>query len=140
MVSPIRTIVVATDFSFSAHRAARRAGVLAKAHGAALHLLHVVDSSSALALLRRWPAHDVEQPLRTEAERALDSLAADVVAAGVVNERLLRQGPVMQEILEAAASSDLMVLGPRGVNPLRDLILGSTAERMARMIERPMLV
>jgi nucleotide-binding universal stress UspA family protein len=141
MVSPIRTIVAATDFSFSAHRAARRAGALAKAHGAALHLLHVVDSSSGLALLRRWPALDVEQPLRLEAERALDSLAEDVVRdGGVVNDRLLRQGPVMHEILEAAASSDLMVLAPRGVNPLRDFILGSTAERMARMVECPMLV
>ena len=46
----------------------------------------------------------------------------------------------MDEILAAAASSDLVVLGPRGVNPLRDFILGSTAERMARMIECPMLV
>jgi nucleotide-binding universal stress UspA family protein len=140
-MSPIRTVVAATDFSFSAHRAARRAAVLAKAHGAALHLLHVLDSSSAKALLRRSPAIDVEQPLHVEAERALDSLAEDIAAAGgAVSERLLREGRVMDEILAVAASSDLLVLGPRGVNPLRDFILGSTAERMARMIECPMLV
>ncbi len=141
MVSPIRTVVAATDFSFSAHRAARRAAVLAKVHGAALHLLHVLDSSSAKALLRRSPAIDVEHPLHLEAERALNSLADDVRAAGgAVAERLLREGRVMEEILTAAASSDLVVLGPRGVNPLRDFFLGSTAERMARMIECPMLV
>jgi nucleotide-binding universal stress UspA family protein len=140
-MSAIRTIVAATDFSFSAHRAARRAGALAKAHGAALQLLHVIDGSSAMALLRRRTALDVEQPLRLEAARALDSLAADVVAAGgVVRDRLLREGRAMDEILAAAASSDLMVLGPRGVNPLRDFFLGSTAERMVRMIECPMLV
>jgi len=115
--------------------------VLAKAHGAALHLLHVLDSSSAKGLLRRSPAIDVEHPLHVEAERALDSLADDVAAAGgAVTERLLREGRVMEEILAAAASADLLVLGPRGVNPLRDFILGSTAERMARMIEKPMLV
>ena len=137
---PIRTVVAATDFSF-AHRAARRAAVLAKVHGAALHLLHVLDSSSAKALQRRSPAIDVEQPLHLEAERALNALADDVGAAGgAVSERLLREGRVMDEILAAAASSDLVVLGPRGVNPLRDFFLGSTAERMARMIERPMLV
>jgi nucleotide-binding universal stress UspA family protein len=141
MVSPIRTILAATDFSFSAHRAARRAAVLAKLHDAALHLLHVLDSSSAKALLRRSPAIDVEPPLHLDAERALDSLAGDVgAAAGAVVERLLREGRVMDEILAAAASSDLVVLGPRGVNPLRDFFLGSTAERMARMIECPMLV
>jgi len=141
MASPIRTVVAATDFSFSAHRAARRAAAVAKVHGAVLHLLHVLDSSSAKALLRRSPAIDVEQPLHLEAERALNSLADDVAAAGgAVTERLLREGRVMDEILSAAASSDLVVLGPRGVNPLRDFILGSTAERMARMIECPMLV
>ena len=141
MVSPIRTVIAATDFSFSAHRAARRAAAVAKVHGATLHLLHVLDSSSAKALLRRSPAIDVEHPLHVEAERALDSLADDVAAAGgEVTERLLREGRVMDEILSAAASSDLVVLGPRGVNPLRDFILGSTAERMARMIECPMLV
>lgn len=141
MASPIRTVVAATDFSFSAHRAARRAGVLASAHGAALHLLHVLDSSSAKALLRNSPNLELEQPLRIEAERALASLAADVVAAGgTVADRRLREGKVMDEILAASAQSDLSVLGPRGINPIRDFLLGSTAERMARMIERPMLV
>jgi nucleotide-binding universal stress UspA family protein len=141
MVSPIRAIVAASDFSFSAHRAARRAGGLAKEHGAALHLLHVVDSSTATSLLRRSPTVDVEQPLLLEAERALDSLAADIVAAGgVVPDRLLREGRVTDEILAMSTSSDLLVLGPRGLNPLRDFILGSTAERIVRMIDCPMLV
>jgi len=91
--------------------------------------------------MRRSPALDVDPPLRLDAERALASLAADIVAAGgVVNDRLLREGRVMDEILAASASSDLIVLGPRGVNPIRDFIIGSTAERMARMIACPMLV
>jgi nucleotide-binding universal stress UspA family protein len=127
MVSPIRTVVAASDFSFSAHRAARRAGVLAKEHGASLHLLHVIDSSPVQTLMRRSPALDVDP--------------ADIVAAGgVVNDPFLREGRVMEEILAATARSDLIVLGPRGVNPIRDFIIGSTAERMARMIECPMLV
>jgi nucleotide-binding universal stress UspA family protein len=101
----------------------------------------VLDSSSAKALLRNSPALDLETPLRFEAERALDSLADDVAAAGgTVNDRWLREGGVVDAIVAATAGSDLLVLGPRGVNPIRDFILGSTAERMARMIECPMLV
>lgn len=141
MTTSIGAVVAATDFSFSAHRAARRAGVLAKELGARLDLLHVVDSSTAKALLRRSPAVEVEQPLRLEAKRALDSLAEDIVAAGgVVNASVLREGRVMDEILAISANSDLLALGPRGVNPLRDFILGSTAERIARMVDCPMLV
>jgi nucleotide-binding universal stress UspA family protein len=141
MASPIRSVVAATDFSFSAHRAARRAGVLAKAHGAALQLLHVLDSSSVKSLLRSSPTLELEQPLRIEAERALASLAADVAAAGgTVKGRLLREGNVRDAIVAAAAGSDLLVLGSRGINPIKDFFLGSTAERMARVIESPMLV
>lgn len=141
MAGPIHTIVAATDFSFSAHRAARRAGLLARAHGAELNLLHVLDSSSAKALLLDTEGPDLVHSLRLGAERALDSLAEDVLASGgTVSGRLLREGAVTDEVLAAVAGSDLMVLGPRGVNPLRDFILGSTAERIARRIERPMLI
>lgn len=141
MTTPIGAVVAATDFSFSAHRAARRAGVLAKELGASLDLLHVVDSSTAKLLLRHAPTVDVEQPLKLEAERALDSLAEDIVAAGgVVSDRLLREGRVIDEVLAMSKSCDLLVLGPRGINPLRDFFLGSTAERIARVIDCPMLV
>ena len=140
-MSAIRTITVATDFSFSAHRAARRAAALAAMHGASLKLVHVLDSSSAKALRERAPTIDVEQPLHLDAERSLESLAEDIAAAnGVSAETQLREGRVMEEIPAAAASSDLLVLGARGINPIRDLILGSTAERIARMVVRPILV
>jgi len=141
MAGPIHTVVAATDFSFSAHRAARRAGLLARAHDAELNLLHVLDGSSAKALLLGTDGPGLARSLRLEAERALDSLAEDVLAGGgTVSGRLLREGKVMDEVLAAAATSDLLVLGPRGVNPVRDFFLGSTAERIARTIERPMLV
>jgi nucleotide-binding universal stress UspA family protein len=140
-VKSIRTVVVATDFSFSAHRAARRAGLIAKERKAALHLLHVLDNSPIQALLRRSPAFDVEKPLVLNAQRSLDSLAEDVAAfASVVSARIVKEGRVMDEIIAGTASADLLVLGPRGINPVRDLLLGSTAERIARTLECPMLV
>jgi hypothetical protein len=42
-----RTVVAASDLSFAAHRAASRAGLVAKAHSASLQLLHVLEGSSA---------------------------------------------------------------------------------------------
>lgn len=142
MPKPISTIVAATDFSFAAHRAARRAGVLAKAHAASLQLLHVVDSVSAKTLVRGSPDSHLEERVRLEAKRELDSLADDVSkATGVVAAQSLREeSGVINEILAAAERSDLVVLGPRGINPLRDFFLGSTAERIARRVPCPMLV
>ena len=45
-------ILAATDFSTRSHRAVRRAGMLAKATGAQLTLLHVVDDDQPQDLLR----------------------------------------------------------------------------------------
>jgi nucleotide-binding universal stress UspA family protein len=146
MPGPISTIVAATDFSFAAHRAVRRAGMLAKAHGAALELVHVIDASSAKTLLLsstepNSSGPNLEERVRSEAKRSLESLADDVIkAGGVVTAQLLREGAVRDEIVAAAARSDLLVLGPRGINPVRDFLLGTTAERMARMVPCPMLV
>ena len=141
MPDPIRSIVAASDFSLFAHRAARRAGLLAKTHGAALQLLHVVDNSSFKSLLGQSASPEFEERVRSEAQHALDSLADDVAAAsGVVPDCSLREGNVMEEIRAAAARSQLLVLGPRGLNPLREFVLGSTAQRVARSIGCPMLV
>jgi nucleotide-binding universal stress UspA family protein len=138
MAGVIRTILAASDFSFSAHRAARRAATLARTHGAALRLLHVLDRSSVKTLFPDTPGVDVDLLLRSEAERELNLLAENL--GGAVTDRLLREGRVLDEIVAEAAGADLLVLGPRGLNPLRDFVLGSTAERLARKIECPMLV
>ncbi len=142
MLQPLQRIIAATDFSFSAHRAARRAGLIAKERGASVQLLHVLDSSAPIADRGEYPSTaEARQALQQHAERSLSQLADDVVAAGGERpECSLQQGRVTPKILAEAANADLLVIGPRGVNPLRDLLLGSTAERIARKITRPMLV
>jgi nucleotide-binding universal stress UspA family protein len=49
-------------------------------------------------------------------------------------------GDVVPAIAKAAAGADLLVLGARGVNPLRDVILGTTAERLLGSCGGPILV
>ncbi|MBK6597324.1 MAG: universal stress protein [Proteobacteria bacterium] len=53
---------------------------------------------------------------------------------------MVRAGDVEAEILAAADHSDVLVLGAHGLNPTRDLLLGTTAERMLRKSRRPMIV
>src|SRR5262249_29603878 len=49
-------------------------------------------------------------------------------------------GDVMQSILERAGTADLLAIGAHGTNPLKDLILGTTAERLAGRCTTPVLV
>jgi nucleotide-binding universal stress UspA family protein len=78
-MTSIRSILVATDFSFDAHRAAQRAALLSNEHSAGLKLLHVLSAPLVKALqLRLRASANVEQDLLAEARRGLDSLAEEI--------------------------------------------------------------
>lgn len=141
-MSTMRTILAASDFSFDAHRAARRAALLAREHGATLRLLHIVhpDEAAKAAQQRRRPPVDLDRRVSLDAHHSLDSLAADVSAPDLTLEREIRSGVVLDEILAAADQADLLVLGPRGLRPIHELILGTAAERLLNKSRRPMLV
>nr|WP_298724729.1 universal stress protein [uncultured Steroidobacter sp.] len=142
MSTSIGKIVVATDFSMYSHRAVLRAGALAREHGAALQLLHVLDRASVKALQRFSPSESSDDAvLVAEARQRLEALAGDVVAAsGASGECIVEIGEVNDAVLAMAARSDLLVLGARGLNPAKDLLLGATAERIARRVQCPLLV
>ena len=118
----LKRIVCATDFSTDAARAVRRATLLAREHAAGLELLHVV-SRPRLEALRQWVRRPVDLPERL-VEAAREELQQAAGEARVVI------GDVVTSIAKAAAGADLLVLGARGVNPLKDVILGTTAERL----------
>src|SRR5690606_24271992 len=79
--------------------------------------------------------------LVAEARQRLESLAEDVAnAGGATADCLVEEGAVIDVVLAAAEQSDLLVLGPRGLNPAKDFLLGATAERSARRARCPLLV
>ena len=129
-------IVAATDFSEDAGNAVRRAALLSSRLGAALQLLHVVSRPS-LDALREWVPPDRAERLVEDAGRLLEEAAA---AAGAPAKARLAVGEVVEEILAACARASMLVVGARGLNPLRDAILGTTAERVAARCPVPMLV
>lgn len=138
----IKSIVTATDFSDEARHAAERAAIVAREQQAQLDLLHVINDSSLNALhkLFRAPA-DVDAKLVDDARSTLNELTADIDRkTPVVTNACVKTGRVLDEVLSASESADLLVVGAHGLNPLRDLILGTTAERLLRMSKRPVLV
>lgn len=141
-MSNFRTILAASDFSFHAHQAAQRAAQLAREHGATLRLLHVINSSVRATTVEQWllPQFDLEQRIVEDARKALDDLATAVAAPEQAVERDVRSGLVLDEILAATEQADLLVLGPRGLRPVHELILGTLAERLLSKSKCPMLV
>ncbi|GEO13661.1 universal stress protein [Microvirga aerophila] len=127
-------ILAATDFSTRSQRALRRAGLLARDSGADLTLVHVVDDdqpSDLVALESR------------EAGRILgEQTGAIPELCGLRSRALVVEGDPFDGIVRAAASTgaDLVVMGAHRKQLLRDILIGTTIERVIRTGPFPVLM
>lgn len=143
-MTPLRHLLAATDFSGPARHALDRAALLAGQLDASLSLLHVVNRSALdhLRALLGADADAVSARLLADAEANLAALAGQLSAnSGRAIAGRLTQGRVLQEIPAALAASDadLLVMGARGANFVREFLLGSTTERVLRKSRKPVL-
>jgi nucleotide-binding universal stress UspA family protein len=112
----------------------RRAGLLAKAAGAQLVLVHVVDDDQPIELV------DLES---REAERILAEQSASIGELRDAECRpMVVTGDPFDGILRAAAATeaDLIVLGAHRKQVLRDIFVGTTVERVIRTGSCPVLM
>jgi nucleotide-binding universal stress UspA family protein len=145
-MKPPKAVLAATDFSACARNAVRRAAMLAAQSGAPLTLVHVMSRpflGSLEGLFRS--AAQARKALHESAKRMLEEQAEELVKRAGSSSRLqvrtkVRVGNVQDELLAACAASGLLVLGVQGDRTLRDLFLGSTAERLLRHAPIPVLV
>lgn len=124
----MKTILCASDLSPRSDRAVARAAALARATGARLILVTVLDADlPGRALLA----------LMAEAERHLGAQATEARA-----EMRVLHGDAAPEILKTAteAAADLLVLGTHRPRLLADLVMETTAERIVRACACPVLV
>lgn len=141
----LHTILAATDLSAAARLACERAVRLASTCDAYLELQHVVNTGAldSLRLLFASQPDDLQQRLLDEAREELRSLLAELHdgLGGSANLHL-DIGNVVNEITRQADAldADLLVLGAHGSSLVRDLIVGSTTERVLRRTGRPLLV
>lgn len=141
----IQNLLAATDFSAPARHAAARAVRLTRITGAQLTLLHVMSQSAVDRLRDLLGAEtaSVEQRLMDQAQGQLQRLADEIAQPhGVPASVRLSVAPLLNEITAQADSidADLLVMGARGENFMRHLLLGSTSERLLRRTSRPILV
>jgi len=150
------SILCATDLTEHSHRAADLGVAAAKAFAARLDLVHVIDDADSW-----WPEspglEDVTDQARAHTTRYEAILEAQLrdeqkrcIAAGVECEAFVMRGRPWRLIPEIAQerSSFLIVIGAYGRGGKRavdregvsERILGSTAERVIRVADRPVFV
>lgn len=127
-------ILVATDFSSRSDRAIRRATLISRACKADLLLIHVVDDDLPSRIVRA--EQEQATVLLDEQARSLrDVDGVDCryrVALGVPYEAIVA---VSEE-----TDAELTVIGPHRRAALRDVFVGTTAERTIRTSRRPILM
>ncbi len=140
-----KKILLCTDFSDNSLPARNLALEYAKAFGAEIVVLHVIDSWAS------FPAYSENMPLdmrvvvknlEESAKGNLDAVADECkLVIGQVQTRA-RVGVPAEEIVEFAKeeNTDLIVMGTHGWTGFKHMLLGSVAEKVLRMAAGPVLV
>jgi len=134
---PLRSVLVPVDMSPSSDRVLARVALLPLSGDATITVLHVVPSAGLSIREQQSAARATKKPLDGEVRHLAESLPGSVRIVPVV-----AIGTPAKEIATRAASAraELIVMGRGGRRPLRDVFLGSTAERVTRRARVPVLV
>lgn len=139
----LKNILVATDFSDASNVALDYGRDLARAYGATLHILHVVEDLSY-----RWggelgfPLPELQDQWVAQARKNLDALVTDDDRGSirVVPTTTMLTSPALGIIGYAKANAiDLIIAGTHGRGAVQHFLMGSVAERIVRTAPCPVL-
>ena len=134
-------ILVAIDGSENARRAAHYAAARARDSGCKVDVLHVGKDVMAWEVGPLTSGDSVASLHEAESARVLDECAR-AFDASVRLERHVTYGDVATRILEEAhrLGADEIVVGSRGLGPLKAAVLGSVASRLVHESPVPVVV
>ncbi len=142
-----KRILIATDGSAASDHAAHLAVDLARAHGAVLTALYVVDPYPFLGMGEVNPMgfdayiHAAREQAAGAHARILE--ASNTGGAAVpVEMRVVEDVPVLEGVLRTAKDqqADLIVIGSHGRSGIARLMLGSVASKVVAQSPVPVLV
>ena len=141
----VRKILVPIDFAGCAYDVVATAAVVAGGLQAEAILLYVVQLPSGVEAGAVVHAHGTDEArtaldlLREDARVHIEPLAEVFADHGVPVSHVLRQGEVVEAILQTAddVDADMLIMGTHGRKGLQRFFLGSVAEQVIRRAEIP---
>lgn len=144
-MQPFKTILAAVDFSENSDHAFDCALMMAKKFDAHLMVLHVVSEQVDVDLRTYYgstiPFEKLEEDVISAAETMMTDYCARKLREYDNYSTVTIGGLPYREILRTAREqhADLIVLGTHGRTGLDHMIFGSTAERVVRLSDSPVM-
>lgn len=127
----IRSILVPTDFSANAMKAAQYAASIAEKSGAMVYLLHVIEPIED-SIRQPFPLYEkLKEEIANNRNKEMETFQSDMAAAypGIKTETEIAKGMTTTAILDFAEGQqiDLIVMGTKGATGLKEIFMGSVA-------------
>jgi len=139
-----KRILIATDGSDKSKTAAEEGMELAKALGAQVIALNVVNEVVIASAVRQLGADrkEVEAKLEKAGGKAVDDLKAMGAKIGVNVDTIVRIGAPANTVIDTAGAekADLIVMGSHGESGASKLLIGSVVQKVLYWATIPVLV
>jgi nucleotide-binding universal stress UspA family protein len=139
-----KRILIATDGSEKSSLAAQAGIDLAKALGAEVLALNVINEVVIASAVRQLGSDrkDVEDKLMASGQKAVDSLKKMGSAAGVKVDPIVKMGSPANMVIDVARNegADLIVMGSHGESGASKLLIGSQVQKVLYWATIPVLV
>ncbi|RMH65211.1 MAG: universal stress protein [Calditrichaeota bacterium] len=136
----VKNILAPVDFSENNKKGLEQARALAREHGAVIHYLHVIEQQlhPSFQVIGIESIFAINPDLR---KITMDKLKEFCAADGLEARYHIVEGSAAVSIADFAGENDmdLIVMATHGYTGLDHLLIGSTAERVVRMSEKPVL-
>ncbi|MDI9309035.1 MAG: universal stress protein [Limnohabitans sp.] len=139
----MKRILVPTDFSKHAEYALKVAADLAKKYNAEIFLNHILElphqGSDAVS-----HGHDIPEVMffKNATARKLDELAESDYLEGLNVSKIIQLDHAFEGIMKSVTANniDLIVMGSHGASGVKEMFVGSNAEKVVRNSSVPVLV
>jgi nucleotide-binding universal stress UspA family protein len=139
----MKKILVPTDFSEQAENALKVAAIIAKQHDATIYLLHMLE----IPMQHSDPGishSDIPEALffMKLAHKKFEDLISSEFLQGIDVQETVKADITFNEIKETCKEFDIdfIIMGSHGATGLKEMFVGSNAEKVVRTSDVPVLV
>ncbi|MEB8327893.1 universal stress protein [Flavobacteriaceae bacterium KMM 6897] len=138
----MKKIIVPVDFSEQSEYALKVAASLAKKYGSEIFAVHMLELSTAVISTSEGFQQDQMLFLIKLSEKRFTEFLAKPFLQDVKVTPIIKHFKVFSELNEVAEKhqADLVVMGSHGADGLKEIFIGSNAEKVVRNSDVPVLV